>query len=146
MGVGGKPLRWSDCTLPGWPRCVGLRQLGALPTSSRRRRCSMRRFASSALHARRVAATTARLRTAWAYPPSSPSGWTCSVSWNPSQYPGPGACPWGLRLGRRSGEMGGNMAPPWKTMVETLSSKLEKGIFDVPSICTTLTHSHHNQI
>ena len=49
----------------------------------------------------------------------------------PLSVPRARGLPLGLRLGRRSGEKGGNMAPPWKTMVETLSSKLEKGIFDV---------------
>lgn len=111
----------SDSALPGWPRCVGPRPRAARRTSSRKHRCSMRHCASSASRARRAAATTARLRTAWACLPSSPSGWTCSVSRVCLLVPGPGACFWGLRLGRRSGEKGREVAPPCRTTVETFS-------------------------
>lgn len=67
--------------LPRGPRCAGPRRLAAPRTSSRRRRCSMRRCASSALRAHRAAATTARPRMAWACLRSNLSAWTCSVSW-----------------------------------------------------------------
>lgn len=91
------PCRAAHSALPRGPRCAGPRLRAAPRTSSRRRRCSTRRCASSASRARRAAATTARRRTAWACPPSSLSAWTCSVS------RGRGACPRVLWLSGRRG-------------------------------------------
>lgn len=62
------------------PRSDGPRQPAACRTASRTPACSTRRCTSQRSWGPKEAATTARLRTASDRPPSSPSGWTSTVS------------------------------------------------------------------